>query len=170
VKHNWPLAMVGAAALLFTGVRTWAEDQTDAAALASVLPGATVSLERGLEASRREGTPISARYEIEDGVLQLSIYTMSSDQFTEVIVDPRSGDIKQARAITAGQKLKAAAAEGAAMSWSTMSLEAVVGNALRAIPGYRAIGVVAELETGHPIATTTLVRGQTVREVIETLD
>jgi hypothetical protein len=170
MRQKCLLTTVVATAILFAGVPAWAEDQTDSDALIKALAEATVSLEQGIEAGSREGTPISARYEIEDGVLQLSVYTMNPDQFTEVIVDPRSGRIKESRAITGGPKLKAVAAEGAAMSSTRMSLEGVVGNALRAIPGSRAIGAVAELQTGHPIATTTLVRGQTLREVIETLD
>jgi hypothetical protein len=149
---------------------SWAEDQPNGAALAKVLPEATVSLDQGLKASGREGTPISAKCEIEDGALQLSVYTMNRDQFSEVVVNHRSGAIGKSRAIIAGEDLKAATAQGAAMSKAKISLEDAVGNALRAMPGYRAIGVVPALDDGHPIATTTLMKGQDVKKVTETLD
>ena len=56
-------------------------------ALAKAIPEASVSLDQGLKASESEGKPISGEYEIEDGALQLSVYTMKGDQFSEVIVD-----------------------------------------------------------------------------------
>src|SRR6266481_1572392 len=50
------------------------------AALAKALPEASVSLDQGLKASEREGKPISGKYEIEDGALQLSVYAMEGEQ------------------------------------------------------------------------------------------
>ena len=64
--------------------------------LARALQGAWLPLESGLAVSSREGTPISAKYEIDDGAFQLSVYTVrtgtpSGDSFTEVIVDHDAG-------------------------------------------------------------------------------
>ncbi len=171
MRHNLVLAIVAFIPLLFASLpQSWAEDETDAAALAKALPQATVSLEQGLKASEREGKPISAKYEIEDGALQLSVYTVNRDQYSEVIVDHKSGAIKKSDAITEGEDLKAAGVQGTAMSKAKMSLEAAVGNALKAWPGYRAVGVEPALEKGHPVATTTLMKGQDVKKVTETLD
>jgi hypothetical protein len=39
-----------------------------------------VSLDDGLRASETRGTPISAKFEIEDGKLQLSVYTKKDDK------------------------------------------------------------------------------------------
>ncbi len=159
-----------AAALLLAGLPSLAEDQLDAGILAKALPEATVSLEQGLKAGSREGTPLSGKYEIEDGALHLSIYTMNRDQFSEVIVDHKSGAIRKSEAITEGADMKAAVAQGAAMSKARISLEDAVGNALRAFPSYRAVGVIAALDNGHPVAVTTLMKGEDVKKVIETLD
>src|SRR5262245_14212024 len=131
MMHNQGLAIAGVVALLFASLPSWAQDQSDVAVLAEALPQATVLLEQGLKASHRDGTLISAKYKIEDGVLQLSVYTMSPDRFTEVIFDLGSGAIQESRAITEGENLKTAAMQGAAMSWARMSLEDVVSNALR---------------------------------------
>ena len=43
--------------------------------LTRALQGAWLPLESGLVASAREGTPLSAKYEIDDGAFQLSVYT-----------------------------------------------------------------------------------------------
>jgi len=60
----------------------------------------SVSLDQGLKASEREGKPISGKFEIADGALQLSVYTMKGDQFAEVIVDHKSGSVKKSEPIT----------------------------------------------------------------------
>ncbi len=170
MRHELVLAFSVATSLLSAGVPSRAEDQSDAGMLAGALSNATVLLEQGLQAGSSEGTPISARYEIEDGILQLSVYTMNRDQFSEIIVDRRSGAIDRSEAITEGEGLKAAAAQGSAMSRARLSIAVAVGNALRAAPGYRAISVVPMLDNGHPVAVTTLVKDQHRRKVIETLD
>jgi hypothetical protein len=56
----------------------WAQKSDDAehAELAKALRNAKISLQRGLTASTKEGKPISAKYEVEHGTLQLSVYTM----------------------------------------------------------------------------------------------
>jgi len=81
--------------LVAVALSSWAEEG-DAKALAKALPEASVSLDQGLEASEREGKPISGKYEIADGALQLSVYTMKGDEFSEVIVDYKSGTISKA--------------------------------------------------------------------------
>jgi hypothetical protein len=43
--------------------------------LTRALQGAWLPLESGLAVSAREGTPLSAKYEIDDGAFQLSVYT-----------------------------------------------------------------------------------------------
>ena len=49
-----------------------ADEKSDQAALAAALKDTKVTLEDGLKASEREGTPISAKFEVEDGKFQLS--------------------------------------------------------------------------------------------------
>jgi len=53
----------------------------DRAELAKAVAAAKVSLEQGLSTSAHEGKPISAKFEIEDGKLQLSVYTAKGDKF-----------------------------------------------------------------------------------------
>ena len=55
---------------------------TDRDALARELRGAWLPLESGMTMSRSEGTPISAKYEIDNGTFQLSVYTASGDHLS----------------------------------------------------------------------------------------
>ncbi len=56
----------------------WSQDK-DRAGLAKAVAEAKVSLDRGLSVSAQAGKPISAKFEIEDGELQLSVYTAKGD-------------------------------------------------------------------------------------------
>src|SRR5947207_15675409 len=88
----------------------WAQQYTDKehAELAKALKDAKVSLQSGLQASAREGTPISAKYELEEGKLQLSVYTTKGDTFSEVIVDHKTGKVAKAEPITKAEDMTAA--------------------------------------------------------------
>src|SRR5919197_645124 len=76
--------------------------------LMKALQGVKVSLADGLAASESEGTPISGKFELEEGTLQLSVYTMKGDTFSEVIVDHTTGKVTKAEPITGGEDLTAA--------------------------------------------------------------
>ena len=57
------------ATIAFSGARVvpaWAEGGDDAA-LAAAMKDATATLQGGLKASEPQGTPISAKFELEDG-------------------------------------------------------------------------------------------------------
>jgi hypothetical protein len=149
---------------------SWAEGDMDAAALAKALPAASVTLEQGMKASEPQGMPISAKFEIENGALQLSVYTMNRDRFSEVIVDHRKGSVDKSEAITGGEDLKAAGEQGTAMSKATLSLDSAVQGAVGANAGYRAVSVTPSLDGGHPVATIVLMKGQDVKKVTQKLD
>ena len=61
-----------------------------------------------LRAGEAQGTPISAKFEIEGEKLQLSIYTMKGNDFMEVVADPKTGAIAKAEKITDTDDLKPA--------------------------------------------------------------
>jgi len=70
------------------------------AQLAKALTGAKVTLHSGLQTSASQGKPISAKFEGEDGKLQLSIYTVKGDGFSEVVINPANGKVDKAETIT----------------------------------------------------------------------
>jgi hypothetical protein len=165
------VSLMAAGILGAVSTTSWGEEEKeDAAALAKALPEATVALDQGLTASEREGKPISGKYEIEDGALQLSIYTAKGNGFSEVIVDHKTGAVKKADKITDGDDLKSATEQNAAMAKAKVPLGAAVASAVKANGGYRAVSVVPVLNAGQPVANVTLMKGRDIKEVIEKLD
>jgi hypothetical protein len=144
-------------------------DKADAE-LAKALPRAKVSLAKGLAASAREGTPISGKFELEQGKLQLSVYTMKGDTFSEVIVDHRTGKVVKVEPITSGEDYTAATAQRAAMTKAKKSLQTAVSAAVKAHTGTRAVSVVPALKGEHAVAAITLAKGRALTTVSESLE
>src|SRR5438128_6039052 len=119
-------------------VPAWAEGG-DEAALAAAMKNATATLQGGLKASEAQGTPISAKFEIEDGKLQLSIYTMKGSDFMEVVADPKTGAIAKAEKITDADDLKAATSQKAAMAKAKVPLVTAAETAVKANAGFQAV-------------------------------
>ena len=128
-----------------------------------------MSLQSGLQASAREGMPISAKYEVEHDHLQLS-YTMKGDKFSEVIVDHKTGKVAKVDAITGAEDLTAAKAQAEAMAKAKRSLAAAASGAVKANKGYRVVSVFPALKDGHPLAEVTLVKGAEWKTATEKLD
>ena len=160
------------AAIGFLGaavVPAWAEGG-DEAALAAAMKNATATLQGGLKASEAQGTPISAKFEIEDGKLQLSVYTMKGSDFMEVVADPNTGTIAKAEKITDAGDLKEAAEQKAAMAKAKVPLLTATETAVNANAGSRAVSVVPELKNGQATAEVTLLQGTSFKKVTEKLD
>ena len=143
--------------------------------LTRALRGAWLPLESGLAASAREGTPLSAKYEIDDGAFQLSVYTWkadayAADSFAEVIVDHNTGNVAKVDAITDGGDLAAAQAQKAAMARAKRSLAEATAEAVKSNAGYRAVSAMPTIDGGKPVAEVTLVRGDEWKVVTERLD
>ena len=164
------IGAIAAGVSIVLGRSAWAEDDIDASALAKALSEASISLDQGLKASEREGKPISGEYELEDGALQLSIFTMNGDKFTEVIVDHNTGSIKQADPIADPDDLKDAKEQGEAMGKAKHSLEEAIRDAVNANSGYRAVSITPMLRGDQPEASISLLRGEESKEVTEKLN
>src|SRR5262245_40945709 len=84
------------------------EASENARGLLPQVASAKVSLEQGLAAAEASGTALSAKFEMEDGKLQLSVYTKKDGKYYEVIVDHETGAVSKTEEITSGADLKAA--------------------------------------------------------------
>ncbi len=157
---------------LLVGSAVWSGtyQDKDRAELAKAVAEAKVSLEQGLSASAREGNPLSAKFEIEEGKFQLSVYTAKGDKFSEVIVDHNTGKVAKAEPITSGEDLPAAKAQSEAMSKAKQPLRATLAKVLKGNPGFRAVSIFPALKDGHPVAEVTLVKGDQWKTVSEKLD
>jgi hypothetical protein len=147
-----------------------ARAEGDPAALAAAIKDETATLQGGLKASEHEGTPISAKFEIDGGKLQLSVYTMKGNDFMEVVADPKTGTIAKAEKITDADDLKAATSQKAAMAKAPVSLVAATEAAVKANPGFMAVSIFPELKNGQATAEVTLLQGTTLKKVTEKLD
>ena len=141
------------------------EEEGNPAAAAKAALSARVSLDRGLAASASHGRPISAKFEMDEGKLQLSVYTMKGGKFFEVSVDPNSGRIVKTEPIGEGEDYTAAQSQSAAMAKAKLSLRVAVGNALRANAGFRAVSVTPSLKDGRAVADVTLAKGEELKTV-----
>jgi hypothetical protein len=121
-------------------------------------------------ASEREGKPISAKFEVEDGKLQLSVYTMKGDKFSEVIVDHQTGRIAKSEPITGGEDLADAKKQSAAMAQAKSSLRAAAESAVKANSGFRAVSVMPMMKAGKAVAEVTLAKGRDFKTVSQNLN
>ena len=126
----------------FVPLPAWTEaDEQDGAALVRALGDTKATLENGLKASEQKGRPISAKFEIDDGRLQLSVYTMKDGKFFEVIVDHKTGKVAKAEPITGGDDLTAAKAQAEAMAEAKSSLHILAGKAVADNSGSQAVSI-----------------------------
>jgi hypothetical protein len=175
MRHRLQRVLVVACAVLLVGSTAcvvWGETDDEGAGSTPVaLPRAcqrvTVLLERGLLASERVGTPLSAIGEREGSTRHLVVTTMQGDTFSEVLVDATTGKVATVEAITNGEVLTAAIAQRAVMVKARTSLRAVVESVLTAHPGFRALRVVPTLHGAQPVAEVILVKHGTVTRVVE---
>lgn len=148
-----------------------AEEPSDAA-LIKLMGGAKVSLQQGLTAAAQHGQPISAKFEVEDGKLQLSVYTAANGKFSEVIVNHATGKVTKTEAITEGDDLAAAKAQSAAMATAKTEmakpktdLKTAVDKAEAQTAGSRAVSAIPALKGGRAVASITLLTGQQFKTV-----
>jgi hypothetical protein len=160
-------AMIG---LLLLAAGGRAEEKEGPGVDWKTLQSAKVSLEKGLAATGQQGKPISGKFEMEDGKLQLSVYTAKQDKFWEVIVDHATGKISKTEEIKEGEDLSAAKAQSEAMAKAKKSLSSAVGKAVSGNAGYRAVSVVPSLEGGRPVAEVVLENATGTKTVSEPLD
>jgi hypothetical protein len=149
----------------------WAQpySATEQAELAKALKDVNVSLAKALTTSEREGQPISGKFELEEGKLQLSVYTMKGNAFSEVIVDHVTGKIAKVEPITGGEDLTAAKAQAEAMAKAKRALPEVVDAAVKTYPGFQAVRIVPAMK-GHAVAEITLVKDGAFTTIAESLD
>ena len=158
------------AALVFTSRTALCQEaEKNDSALATALRAKHVALATGLTSAATKGKPISAKYEYEDGKLQLSVYTEKDQQFYEVIVNHHTGKVTKTEKITEGDDLKAAQDQSAAMAGVHGSLGSTVRKALREYRGYEAVSAKPVLESGKATVAITLRRGKAFKNVSEPL-
>jgi len=167
-RKGWFVPVLTAAAMCW-GTTLAAQDNDEPegnqTTVAKAIMGARVPLERGLAASASHGQAISAKFEIEGGKLQLSVYTVKGGKFFEVIVDHNTGKVVKAEPVTEAEDYTAAQSQSAAMAKAKGSLRAAVEQALRDNAGFRALSVTPSLKDGRAVADIALAKGDELKTV-----
>jgi hypothetical protein len=137
--------------------------------LAAALKDVKVSLTQGLTAAAKEGRPISAKFEVEESKLQLSVYVEKGKGYSEVVVDHKTGKVAKSEPISGGEDLTAARGQAETMSRAKVTLNDVTSRALKANPGYTAVSVTPVVNDGSPTADVVLMKGDERKVVTESL-
>src|ERR1700756_6079756 len=155
-----PAAMLAVLALALWAIPVGAAmSDKEKAELAPIVSSAKVTLEQGLATSKKNGKPVSAKFEIENGKPQLSVYTVKEgSKYFEVIVDQTSGEIAKADPISGGDDLTEAKKQSDGMFRATRELREAVREAKHDNPGYLAVSVWPEMKDGHSMANVLLVK------------
>jgi hypothetical protein len=161
------LTILAVAAIAWFGLHPAVSAEKEDQELIKALSGAKVSLQQGMSSAERNGRPISAKFEMEDGKLQLSVYTEKDGKFFEVIVDHTTAQIAKTEPITEGDDLKDAKEQSAAVAKAKVSLSAAVD---KAAGGNRAVAVTPALKGGRPVASVVLVQAGKLKTVSQPLE
>ena len=146
------------------------DDDEGQEALAKKLGDAKINLQQGLSASEQQGQPISAKFEVDEGKLQLSVYTAKDGKFFEVLVNYSTGKVLKIEPITEGDDLAAATSQSAAMTKAKISLKEAVDKAMAQSANARAVSAVPSLKDGRPVVSVVLRDGERFKTVQQPLD
>ena len=106
-----------------------ADEAAEQAAVAKQLPSVKISLQQGLTAAASQGQLLSAKFEVDEGHFQLSVYTAQGKKFYEVILDHRTGKVAKVEPITQGEDLAEAKSQAAATAQEKIPLKTARGAA-----------------------------------------
>jgi Peptidase propeptide and YPEB domain len=149
----------------------FADDDDEAEeALIKLLDAAKINLQQGLAASEQTGQPISAKFEVDEGKLQLSVYTAKEGKFFEVLINYVTGKVLKIEPITEGDDLAAANSQSAAMAKAKTTLKEAVDKAVSQSAKARVVSAVPSVKDGRPVASIALLDGEQVKTVQQPLD
>ena len=146
------------------------DDEGGRAAVVRALRFAKVSLQQGLTASELEGQPISAKFEVDRGSFQLSVYTSKEGRLSEVLVDYQTGNITKVQPIEEAGDLATAQLHSEAMAKARIGLREAVDKALGGAAGFRAVAVAPNLKEGRATASVLLFKGEESKIIHQALD
>ncbi len=138
--------------------------------LIKLLDASKIILQQGLTVSEQQGQPISAKFEVDEGKLQLSVYTAKDGKFSEVLVDHTTGKVMKGEPITEGDDLIAAKSQSAAMAKAKTTLKEAADKAAAQSANARVVSAVPSLKDGRPIVSIAFLDGKQMKTVQQPLD
>jgi hypothetical protein len=172
VRNSVTIGVIVFAIFAFADPRSWADDDKyDATKLVGTFGYGNMPLDQALKASEREGQPLSGKYEMDSGMLQLSVTAKNAEGFLTIIFDHKSGSIVRKVPMVDRAEISEAEAQNHAMSDAKIPLVKAIENAVGTNNGYQAVRVVPIMAAGIvPFAMVTLIRGTDIKDVFENLE
>ena len=170
------LTLIGAAILATVlgavAARAGDYEVANPAAFAKAFAAATVTVDQALKAAQAQGTPISAKYEMDEkGALQLSVYVMKAPgQFAELTIDFKSGAIAKNEAITDNGDIADATGQATAVGNAKMTLVDAATKAVADNPGYKVISFSPEMRGPNPFAEIFVIKDTDVKKTAQKLN
>jgi hypothetical protein len=146
------------------------DDDEGQEALIKKLGDAKISLQQGLAASEQAGQPISGKFEVDEGQLQLSVYSAKDGKYFEAVVNFVTGKLLKIEPITEGDDLAVAKSQSAAMAKAKTSLKEAVDKAMAQSANARAVSAVPSVKDGRPVVSVVLLDGERFKTVQQPLD
>jgi uncharacterized membrane protein YkoI len=146
------------------------DDDEGQGKLIKLLDASKINLQQGLAASEQHGQPISAKFEVDEGKLQLSVYTAKDGKFSEVLVDYTNGKVMKAEPITEGDDLAAAKSQSAVMAKAKTTLKEAVDRAAAQSANARVVSAAPSLKDGRPVVSIAFLDGEQMKTVQQPLD
>ena len=136
--------------------------------LLKVIPSSKHSLDEGIkQATQGAETPISAKFEMDDGKLSLSVYTVDTktNTFKEVAGAPDAPTwTPSSEVIKGGEDLETAQNQWKVLSASKLSLLDFIAKAQKDLPG-TILSVMPEIEDGKNVCEVRVVNQGKVTEI-----
>ena len=146
------------------------DDDEGREGLIKLLDTSKVNLQQGVAASEQQGKPISAKFEVDDGKLQLSVYAAKEDKFFEVLINYMTGQVLRIEPVTEGDDLAAASSQSAAMAAAKTTLKEAVDKAVLQSANARVASAMPSLKDGRPVVSIAFLEGEQFKTVEQPLD
>jgi len=141
------------------------DDDEGREGLIKLLDTSKVNLQQGVAASEQQGKPISAKFEVDDGKLQLSVYAAKEDKFFEVLINYMTGQVLRIEPVTEGDDLAAASSQSAAMAAAKTTLKEAVDKAVLQSANARVASAMPSLKDGRPVVSIAFLEGEQFKTV-----
>jgi hypothetical protein len=138
--------------------------------LIKLLGASKINLQQGLAASEQQGQPISAKFEVDEGKLQLSVYTVKEGKIFEVLINYTTGQLLRVEPITEGDDLAAANSQSAAMAKAKTTLKEAVDKTAVQSTNARVVSAMPSLKDERPVVSIALLDGEQFKTVQQPLD
>ena len=163
------VSLTAAGVMLMTSIASAQATKAQAELWGAMKGAKHVALADGIATASASGKPISARYEYENGHLQLSVFVEKSGAFSEVFVDHMTGKVAKIDKITGGDDLKDARDQSKASAKAKETLASAVAKALAENPGYTAVEATPVVEGRKVVAEITLMKDGSFKGASEPL-